>query len=236
MAIFSGIAGGGGGFVMTPLLILLGLSPAQAVSTGKLMGLTVTVGSLGGMRSAHGRVSKRRVIPVMVLAFGVGLVVPFVIRSLESNTYRILLGIILLLMIPIVIIKKVGIEPHHPTIWQKYVGAGLLTVALFLQGAFSGGLGTLVNVVLMGMLGMTATEANLTKRWSQLILNIVIVVGVFLSNLIVWQLLIVGVPLTLVGSYIGGNLAIKKGNQFVMNVMVVLMTLSALALIFGVKS
>jgi len=34
MSVFSGIAGAGGGFVMTPLLILLGLTPAQAVSSG----------------------------------------------------------------------------------------------------------------------------------------------------------------------------------------------------------
>src|SRR6266403_3140402 len=122
MAVLSGIVGGGGGFVMTPLLILLGLSPAQAVSTGKLSGLATTVGSLGGMRSVHGTLSKRRVVPVMVLALVVGLLVPFVIRGLENDVYRVVLGIILLLMIPIMIIKKVGIKPHHPPLWQKYVG------------------------------------------------------------------------------------------------------------------
>jgi uncharacterized membrane protein YfcA len=38
MSILGGIAGGGGGFVMTPLAIFLGLTPAQAVSTGKFAG------------------------------------------------------------------------------------------------------------------------------------------------------------------------------------------------------
>lgn len=233
MSIFSGIAGGGGGFVMTPLLIFLGLTPAQAVSTGKIGGVTITIGSLGGMRSIHGRLSKRRIIPVMILALIIGLLVPFVIKSLESDIYRITLGIILLLMVPVLHIKKVGITPHQPKRWQKFAGAGLLTLALGLQGAFSGGLGTLVNVVLMGMLGMTATEANVTKRWSQLILNITIIFGVVFSGLIVWQIAAVAIPTTLIGGYIGGKLAVKKGNAFVMNTMIVLMIVSALGLIFG---
>jgi uncharacterized membrane protein YfcA len=105
---------------------------------------------------------------------------------------------------------------------------------MFLQGVFSGGLGTLVSVVLMSMLGMTATEANVTKRWSQLILNSTIVVGVLFSGLIVWQVLLVLIPLSILGGYLGGKIAVKKGNKFVLDVMIILMVISALLLIFGV--
>lgn len=233
MSVLSGIAGGGNGFVMTPLMIFLGLSPAQAVSTGKISGLSITLGVLGGMRSQHGLVNRWRVGAVMALSFGVGLVVPFVIKSLEHDTYRIILGVILLLMIPLLLIRKVGIKPHHPRLWQKWAGGVFLTIALFLQGAFSSGLGSLVNMVLMGFLGMTATEANLTKRFSQLVLNITVFLGVVTSGLIVWELVPVMVLTTFVGGYIGGHLAVKRGNQFIMDIMVVLVALSALALIFG---
>lgn len=235
MSVFSGIAGGGGGFIMTPLLIFMGLTPAQAISTGKFTGLTVTIGALGGMRSVHGQLSKRRIIPVMALALLVGLLVPFVIKSLDSEVYRVTLGIILLLMIPFLLIKKVGQASYHPKTWQKYLGTGLLTAALFLQGVFSGGLGMLVNIVLMSMLGMTATEANVTKRWSQLILNVTIVLGVLFSGLIIWYVLLVLIPATLLGGYIGGKLAVKKGNKFVLDMMIVLIVISAVFLIFGAQ-
>jgi uncharacterized membrane protein YfcA len=232
-SIFSAIAGAGGGFITTPLLIFLGLSPAQAVATGKIGGVAVTVGALSGMRSAHGRVSKWRILPVMVLALIVGLIVPFIIKSLDSDVYRMALGVILLAMIPVIVYKKVGLKSYKPKLWQKYAGSGLLTAALFLQGIFSGGLGSLVNVVLMGMLGMTAIEANITKRWSQLILNATIIVGVFGSGLIIWKVAIVTMCFTLVGGYIGGRLAVHKGDGFVMKVMIILMLISAVGLIAG---
>src|SRR3989344_2847708 len=231
MSILSGIAGAGGGFIMTQLAIFLGLLPAQAVATGKLNGLSVTIGSLSGMKGGHGKISKARVMPVMILALLVGLFVPFIIKSLDDEVYRIVLGIIILLMIPVVIVKKVGIKPHKPKVWQKYTGGGLLTIALFLQGVFSGGLGTLVNLVLMDMLGMTAIEANVTKRWSQVILNTTIIIGVLGTGLIVWKVAAVGVFSNLIGSYIGGSMAVNKGNDFIMRVMVVLMFISAVALI-----
>lgn len=236
MSIVGGIAGGGGGFVTTPLAIFLGLTPAQAVSTGKFGGLSITIGSLFGMKKAHGRVSKARIIPVMILALIIGLLVPFVIKTLDSEVYRITLGLMILLMIPVMIFKKVGVKPHHPKLWQKIAGGGLLGVALFLQGIFSGGLGILVNVVLMGMMGMTALEANLTKRWSQVILNTTIILGVLLSGLVVWNVAIVGVLTTFAGSYVGGRMAVSKGDGFIIKIMILMMIASALTLIFGMSS
>lgn len=230
-SIVSGMVGGGGGFIMTPLSIFLGLSPAQAVSTGKFNGLALTVGALGGMNKVRGNISKKRVLPVMVLALIIGLLVPYAIKAFDSKAYRVALGIILLLMIPVLVIKKVGVHRTEPTPAKRTIGGVLLALSLALQGIFSGGLGTLVNLVLIGMLGMTPLEANLTKRWSQLILNVVIIIGVFTSGFIVWRVAVVGISTVLIGGYIGGQLATRKGDEFIMRVMILFMVVSAIALI-----
>ena len=231
MSIASGIAGAGGGFIMTPLGIFLGLSPGQAVATGKFSGLSVTIGALFGMKKARTNVSWLRIAPVMVLAFIIGLIVPFIIRQLDNDIYRLVLGVLLLLMIPVMAFKKMGIKRVKPSTPRKIGGGLLLSFSLLLQGAFSGGLGTLVNVVLISMLGMTALEANITKRWSQLILNITIIVGVFGSGLVVLSVAAVGILSTFVGSYVGGRIAVKKGDQFIMNIMMIFMFISAIGLI-----
>jgi uncharacterized membrane protein YfcA len=43
----------------------------------------------------------------------------------------------------------------------------------------------------------------------------------------------VGVPAMLAGGYLGGRLAVKKGDKFIMNMLIALMVVSALGLIFG---
>lgn len=233
MAILSGISGGGVGFIMTPILILFGLTPAQAVSSGKFNGLATTVGFFSGIGKQSGSVDKRKIALIMGLAFIIGLIAPFAIRSFDSRFYQTTLGIILLLMIPLVLYRKLGIANTRTSPIKKFVGGIFLSISLFIQGVFGGGSGSLVNIVLMGMLGMTAKEAIIVKRWSQLILNTTIIIGVLGSGLIVWEVVGINVCTGLTGSYIGGRLAIKKGDAFVVNVMLVLMLLAGLALIIG---
>lgn len=230
MSVFSGIAGAGGGFVMTPLAIFLGLSPAQAVASGKFNGLATTIGSLSSLRS-KGRVNKRRMAIIMALALVVGLLVPYVIKALSGKTYQIILGLLILGMVPVLIHKRVGHTTRTPTDFQKGVGGLLLTASLFLQGAFSGGLGSLVNIVLMGLLGQSANEAHITKRWSQLVLNVTIIFGVLASKLIVWPVVLAGVIANLAGGYIGGHIATRKGDAFAMKALIILMVVSGCFLI-----
>lgn len=80
---------------------------------------------------------------------------------------------------------------------------------------------------------MSALQANVTKRYSQLILNTVIVLGLLGSGLIVWKVAVVGIISAGLGGFIGGKTAAKRGNGFVMTIFVVLMFVSALGLLFG---
>jgi uncharacterized membrane protein YfcA len=184
MSILSGIAGGGGGFILSPLAIFLGLTPQQAIASGKIGGLGTTLGSLQGL-------SKEKlhrwnvVIPLMVLATIVGLVAPFIIKNLDNELYRKLIGFMLICLIPVVRLRKVGLTQHTPAAWEKALAVPLLVVTMLLQAVFSTGLGTLVVLVLMGLLGMKALEANVTKRFSQVILNVLITLGLIGSHLIV---------------------------------------------------
>lgn len=232
MAILSGIGGAGGGFIMTPLLIFMGLSPAQAVATGKFSGLALSLGSLGGLSEVK-RGSKKQLYFIVGLAFVIGLFAPLAITRLDSEVYRQALGILLLCMVPVLIIKKVGRKEYKPSKAKQIAGYFLLTLSLCLQAVFSGGLGTLVNIVLMVFLGMSALEANVTKRTSQVVLNTVIVLGVLASGLVVWKLALVAVVASSAGGYIGAKIGVKRGDTFVMTVFIILMIVSALYLLLG---
>lgn len=232
-SIMSGVSGAGGGFIMTPLSIAVGLTPAQAVSTGKIAGLMVTIGSLSGLRKSNEKVAIAKIAAVMIIALIAGLLAPLAIINLDSDVYKKGLGVLLLCAVPLMAWKKIGIASYRPSLNQKISGGVLLGAALLLMGIFSGGLGTLVNAVLMGFLGMNATEANITKRWSQLVLNVTVALGVLTSGLILWPLALAMIPMTLLGSYIGAHIGVKRGNAFVVKFMIGIMILSALYLLLS---
>lgn len=231
-SIAGGMSGGGGGFIMTPLLIFLGLSPAQAVATGKISGLAVTLGSLQGLK-AHKVKDKRLVYIVCALAFIVGLLAPFAITNLNSDLYRRLLGVILLLMIPVLSLHKPGSQHRELSKGRQAFGFVTLILALGLQAVFSGGLGTLVVIVLMTLMGLSPLDANVTKRMSQVLLNSVIVLGVLGSGLIVWKVAAVGVVTCLLGGLIGSRIAVKRGDEFVKRILIIFVCIAALELLFG---
>ena len=193
----------------------------------------MSLGSLTGLKGGEGNLSKRKVMPVMLLALIVGTIAPYIVKSLDTQVYRVALGLLIIFMIPVLLKREIGLRSYIPSTNNKIIGSILLCVSLLLQGVFSGGLGALVNIVLMGFLGMTAIEANITKRWSQLILNITMTIGVLTSGLIVWRVAIVGIFSAFIGGYLGGRIAIKKGDKLVMNVMLGLMFVSGVWLVFG---
>lgn len=228
----SGIGGGGGGFILTPLLIFLGLTPQQAVATGKFGGLGITLGSLEGLTRA--KVHRWKVIlPLMLLATVIGLLAPLVITRLDNELYRTLLGILLIGLVPIIIIKKTGVKERQVQSWQKMLAVPVLIITMFMQAIFSGGMGSLVVLTLMGLLGMRALEANVTKRFSQVILNSLIVLGLLRSGLIIWQVAAMQFFVHSAGGYVGSKIAIKKGDKFIAYVFAALMFISGLELIFG---
>lgn len=231
-SIVSGIGGGGGGFIGTPLLIFLGLTPQQAVATGKIGGLGVTLGSLQGLAKA--KVHKwDMVIKLMLLATIIGLLAPHVITHIDNGLYRKILGALLIVLIPIILFKEIGIKTGKASPWKRFLGWPVLVVTLLLQAVFSGGMGTLVVLALMGLMGMKVLEANVTKRFSQAILNVLIVLGLLGSGLIIWSVAATLFASNTAGGYIGSQIAIKRGDRFITYVFVILMLISGLGLMLG---
>ena len=230
-AFLSSVSGGGGGFITTPLLIFLGLSPAQAVSTGKISGLAIAVGSISGLRKGGVKYSKKQVIILCAIALVVGLIVPVVLLNLKSGIYQKILGVFLILMIPFVIKNKTGENSFSPTKKQKGLGYILITLTMFIQGFTSTGVGIFVNLILMRLLGLKILTANIVKRYSQLILNLVIVMGVIFSGLIAWKIAIIGVVVNILGGHIGGKYATKISTNSARYFFVAFMLISGIALI-----
>lgn len=230
LSIFGGISGGGGGFITTPLMIFLGLTPQQAIASGKIGGLGVTLGALKGLTKAKVH-RKKPIILLMVLSGIAGLIAPHLIIRLDTEIYRNMLGILIILLVPVMFYRKVGIQKSEPATWQKVIAGPVLLGALLLQAVFSGGLGSLVVLALMALVGMSAIEANVTKRFSQVLMNSLLVLGLIGAGLIIWTVAIVLFVCNIAGGYLGAHIALKKGDAFVTYAIVCLMVASGIGLL-----
>jgi uncharacterized membrane protein YfcA len=228
---FSGAVGGGGGFIMLPIYIGLGLSPQQAVATNKFAAFGIGIGSVAAFKKKSFE-NKKLLAFLLTISFLISLVVPHIFLSLSSRSFQSIIGLILIICTPLMISKKVGIEQKSTSWPKKLIGGTLICCVTLVQGVFSGGTGSLNNILLITFFGLTALQANATRRVSTLALNTFIIATLALTtNFIVFSLAVAGLVGSLAGGYLGSNIALKRGERFAKYGLAVFMVVSGIVLI-----
>lgn len=226
--LFSGITGGGGAMLMIPAFIFSGLPPQMAVATAKLSGLGGDFGGLAGfLKSDHIR---KDIIRVMIpIAIIIGLVTPLVFVAISSKGFQIALAIFMLLMLPTLFIKKKTVKP--PTHKHKLLGYSLYSIVLFLQGIFSGGVGSLAVYVLNLLFGATKLETMATRRAIVAVMSPIAVVALFVTGFISIWLGLIGLVTQFIGTVIGTKIVLKRGEMFATVAMAVAIVISSVLLL-----
>jgi uncharacterized membrane protein YfcA len=232
-AMLSGAAGGGGGLISIPTLLLLGLNPASAVATGKFGGLGISAGT--SIRFAKEKITDRHTVIIFSILSGIGAIIGSLLLVKYQNHEKALENIvgysILLVGVPMLYVRNLGLEPKERSRPIKLFGGLLLAAAVVLQAALGSGLGSLQLVVLMGCFGMTALVASATRRAMQLTVAIISLSIFIVSNIVDYKFGLIGLITSFVGGYCGAHVAIKRGNRFVVNLFAVTSILLALQLL-----
>src|SRR5258707_860291 len=103
-SILSGMVGGGGGFIITPFYIGIGLTPQQSIATGKLGALGLDAGALAAFRGKI-KANKRFTFYLIIASVLVGLVSSYFIRNLKNENLQVVMGVMNLVMVPFLFIK-----------------------------------------------------------------------------------------------------------------------------------
>ncbi|MFZ3010177.1 MAG: sulfite exporter TauE/SafE family protein [Candidatus Microsaccharimonas sp.] len=228
--IVSGMSGGGGAMLMIPALIFTGLPPQVAVATAKFSGLG---GDFGGLRefikSGHIR---KDIIKIMIpIAIVVGLITPLVFAAIDSKGFQIALAIFMILMLPTLFIKKKTLK--RPTRKHTAIGYVLYTVVLFLQGIFSGGVGSLAVYILTLLFGTSKIETIATRRAVVAVMSPIAVVALFIGGFINLGLGLAGLVTAFTGTYVGTKIILKRGERFVAIVMAITILISSVVLLIS---
>jgi uncharacterized protein len=212
-SILSGVAGGGGGFIVGPYWLIAGLTPAQGATAGAFMALGMGGSSLAAFRgSGHMPKSKKLLVILTAITLISSAIGPFFLQHIETETFKPILAVLTLISLPFLFInrKQQVFNKRNQT-----VGFLLLTI-LLLASSFitSSAFWLLISIVLSQLFGFTILQGTVIRRMLGIAQSVVIFTILVLLGNFVWPHAIAGIAGSTLGSYIGTRFAIKRGEKF----------------------
>lgn len=212
-SVLSGVAGGGGGFIMAPYWLAIGLTPSQGATTGAYMAIGMGASSSYAFRH-YGYLAddKPLIIAVLAITFFASIVGPFFLHEIPINSFKLALACLTLFSIPFLFVKP---KIRKLSMRNTVAGYALITIVLLLSSFItSSAFSIIVSIILIQLFGTTTLQSIALRRLISIVQSCVIfIILVALGNLI-WQQAIAGLIGSLLGSYIGTRFAIKRGEDF----------------------
>lgn len=224
------VAGGGGGMILIPAMIALGLSPIEAVATTKLGAVGFIVGSL---ISGEARKLTRydHIKPLIILTMVAAVIGPLISVNLSQSHVKTISAIFIIIAAAASLIT-IRMPAHSRQVSRnsKYIGYFLVFITSILLSGFGSGMGLLGNYILMGFVGFSALETIGTARILGIVsLPIQLLMFVSSGHVKYDYGLILAVS-GLIGAYFGLQYAIKKGDLFVKKSMAAVAILLVIAI------
>ena len=229
-SILSGVAGGGGGFIMAPYWLLSGMTPAQGATTGAFMALGMGGSSLAAFRGTdHMPQNKKLTTILLIMTLLTSAIGPFFLQHISIDVFKPILAILTILSLPLLFIsrKNIHISRQNKIIGLALLGILLLASSFITSSAFS----IFIAIVLSQVFRFTTLQSTALRRIIGLVQSAVIF-GVLLSlGNFLWPHALAGIVGGSLGSYIGTKFAIKKGEAFAKYALALGAIVSSLALL-----
>jgi uncharacterized membrane protein YfcA len=216
LAGFIDAVAGGGGTITLPTLFLMGLSPAHAVATNKLLAIFGS-GSATLQYGRAGHIDRPlvlRLIPLALIGSATG---AYLVHFVDPNVFRTLVAVVILAVGVLVIVnKRFGLDDRYPGLTSKVLAAtlpGALVIGLY-DGLLGPGTGTFL-MFLFALQGFNLVRASGNARAINFATNL----GAFGFFLLQGQMVFwIGLPLGLAnaaGAHVGARMAMLRGSAFV---------------------
>ena len=229
-SVLSGIAGGGGSFLMAPYWLIAGLSPVQGATTGAFMAIGMGGSSLVAFKGTdHMPKNDTLVWGLFIMTLLTSLVGPFFLAHISITVFKPILAILTIVSLPFLFINRTSVKL---TIKNKTIG--LISIALlFLVSSFitSSAFSIIIAVLLTRVFGLTVLQSTALRRFTGLVQSLVIFTVLVLFGGFVWQYAIAALFGGSIGSYVGTRVAIRSGEKFARNALAVGALVSSVALL-----
>lgn len=229
-SILSGIAGGGGGFVMSPYWLVSGMTPAQGAATGAFMATGMSISSVAAFRKTDHFPKSRKLLYILSATALIGSILgAIIVPKIDIQAFKYMLAIITIAALPLLFIKPNS--KHH---LSKHGNLGLLlAIVLLIIGSIitSSAFSILFALTLMAFFNMSVLQMTALRRLVSVVQSVVLFIAFTVQGYLVWQHALAGFIGGSIGSYIGTKYAIKKGETFAKYALAIMSLVGAAVLV-----
>ncbi len=216
---------GGNSLINVPLMIMVGMTPRQAVATNMFAVLFMTVSATA--RFARARMLRAELLlPLGIITVLTSAAGALIAVKLPESVVKLVVGVSMAVLVLFIALHK-KTAPVAPTPARRMAGYAAATLLGVYGGFFSGGYTTLMTVLCTVCFGLTMMESVAVTKPVNMLSNTAASAVFFAGGLIDLR---VGLPLAaanLVGGWLGAHAALKGGDRFVR--LLFLVTVGALA-------
>ena len=208
---------GGGGLLVVPTMLILGMNPLVTLGTNKLQSCFGTATSSYNYFK-NGLLKEKNIKLLAIISFVGSLIGTFLVSQLSNELLNNLIPIFLIGAAIFLIINK----GNKFNISKSVVLAFLPLVFLigFYDGFFGPGTGTFFVMTFLIIKNRSIMQATAATKVLNLSSNFASFLVFQYKGLVIWELALIMAIAQVTGAYIGSKLAIKNGEKFVRPVIV----------------
>ena len=208
---------GGGGLLVVPTMLILGMNPLVTLGTNKLQSCFGTATSSYNYFK-NGLLKENNIKLLAIISFVGSLIGTFLVSQLSNELLNNLIPILLIGAAIFLIINK----GNKFNISKSLVLAFLPLVFLigFYDGFFGPGTGTFFVMTFLIIKNRSIMQATAATKVLNLSSNFASFLVFQYKGFVIWELALIMAIAQVTGAYIGSKLAIKNGEKFVRPVIV----------------
>lgn len=208
---------GGGGLLVVPTMLILGMNPLVTLGTNKLQSCFGTATSSYNYFK-NGLLKENNIKLLAIISFVGSLIGTFLVSQLSNELLNNLIPILLIGAAIFLIINK----GNKFNISKSVVLAFLPLVFLigFYDGFFGPGTGTFFVMTFLIIKNRSIMQATAATKVLNLSSNFASFLIFQYKGFVIWELALIMAIAQVTGAYIGSKLAIKNGEKFVRPVIV----------------
>ena len=194
---------GGGGLIVVPTLMFVGLPPVQALATNKCQGFVGTLTATATLL-LKGKLHLRRLIPIMVYTAIGSILGTCLIQNIETGWLNWAIPLLLLMVAGYFIASpSLGEKPKTPRISKNLWDRMVAPLIGFYDGFFGPGTGSFFAASGVVLRGQTLIEATVIAKPLNFISNLSALAIFVIGEQVLWSLGLIMMAGQILGSFLG---------------------------------